>query len=305
MSLAISASETEIRWGDPDVTAIVLTAEDPDGEVNWTVSAGNLQSATGDETEFNPLNRTEIVTVTAEDDSDTVVLDIQVWGTLPVQPKWGIESDISPPFASWPMSYEKREFNEYLMVLKFFNWHGPALIEHSEAEDGTVSIRVLRGRAFYLDDVATGDLTKVYFDSALRRAPRGLNLIDYAFAVKSFDFTLPTPAAPTDLTATMLDPLVLEVELYLTGSPLADVYSIERKIDIEGTYEEIAVVATFPWVDTDILFDTTYYYRVKALSEEFGNSPYSEEAFVITPSSPLLLTEDGDFLTTEDGDPIS
>lgn len=190
MPLEISSTVTEYRFGDTEAPAIELSATDNDGDVNWSTDSGFLDTPVGLSSILSPLNRTQVVTVTATDDSDTVTLTIQVWATLPVQPKWTIEVDIAPPLVRWPMAYEKREMQEYWDLLSFFRFHGKAVLEISEAEDGSVKVRVLQGIPFYVADIASGLLAKVYFDSNFRASADGY-IYAYSFQLVGFEFEIP------------------------------------------------------------------------------------------------------------------
>lgn len=195
MSLAVSQSVNEYRYGD--ATALpMFTASGATGTVHWSISAGagSLSNESGTITSLSPTNRTALISVTANDGATTVVKTIQIYGTFPAQPKWGIEIDIDATTGKiqFPMVYEKRTFEEYFYdVLQFFKWHKKAIIEESEAEDGTLSYRVLSGRPFYVNDIASGILTKVYFDSVMRQSFEAANNVAYSFQFKGYDYEIP------------------------------------------------------------------------------------------------------------------
>lgn len=191
MPLVISSSPTEYRFGDTDLGALLFTASGGTGTVDWSTGSGSMSPLTGASSTLTPVNQTEIVTISAQDDLITATKTIQIYATLPVQPKWGIESDVDPPIVRWPMAYEKREFSEYFEMLQFFRWHGKAILEISPAEDDSISVRVVKGRPFYVDDISSGDLTRVYFDSAVRRMFQGINYVDYSFQLMAIDYEIP------------------------------------------------------------------------------------------------------------------
>lgn len=208
MALAVAQSITEYRYGDPDVAIPELTASGATGTVNWTTSSGALNTATGAVVRLSPYNRTELVTITATDDSNTVIKTVQVFGTWPTQPKWEIELDIDPTTGviQFPMAYEKREFQEHFDVLQFIAWHKKALIETSEAEDGTLVYRVLSGLPFYVNDIASGILAKVYLESVIRQSFSAPNFANYSLQMRGFDYAIPElpvtgPFAGTDFGA--------------------------------------------------------------------------------------------------------
>jgi hypothetical protein len=191
MALTITSSPTEYRYGAEDAAALLFTASGNTGTVIWSTDSGELVDAGELMVILNPVNRTEMVTITAEDSLTTVTREIQIWATLPVQPKWAVEADLSPPTASWPMAYEKRSFDEYWMMLQFYNWHGPADVEVSPGEDDTITIRVIRGKPFYINDIPTGQIVKVFFDSAFRAKFEAADWADFAFQLKSYEYSIP------------------------------------------------------------------------------------------------------------------
>jgi hypothetical protein len=174
-----------------------ITASGNVGTVHWSVNAGRLDVSTGPLNKLFPLNRTQVVTVTAQDDATTVSKNIQVYGTLPtgdgqaLQPKWAVEAEAEIPMATWPMVYEKRDFAEYLSVLEFFNWHKKCVVDTSPAEDEALVIRVVKGLPFYIKDISLGELQQVYFDSSIRRSPQAADWVDYAFSLRSFNYLAP------------------------------------------------------------------------------------------------------------------
>lgn len=192
MALVISATPTEYRIGDAATGALLFTATGATGTVNWSSNSGAMSPATGAGSTLDPVNRTQLVTVTAEDDVATVTKTIQIYATFPVQPKWEVEGDIDPPIVRWPMAYEKRSYAEYWGMLQFFKWHQKAVLEISEAEDGTVSVRIVKGKPFYVYDIASGLLAKVYFDSNVRHSEVAPNFVNYSFQLMGFAFEIPT-----------------------------------------------------------------------------------------------------------------
>jgi hypothetical protein len=196
MALSVEADVEQYRYSDPDADLPLFTASGAVGTVHWSTSSGVLSDATGATTSLSPVNRTEghltaPVVVTAADDNTTVETEITIYATLPVQPKWAVESDLGMPLTRWPMAYEKRTYEEYFSVVQFWQWHKQAILEISEPEDGPPSVRIVRGLPFYLADTAFSELARVFFDSQIRRSARGLNVIDYSFQLLSFDFVVP------------------------------------------------------------------------------------------------------------------
>lgn len=175
----------------------LFTASGNSGTVNWETDVGAMSAGTGLASVLQPLNRTQVVTVTAEDSVTTVTKQIQINGTLPaadgiaLQPRWGVEADTEMPMATWPMVYEQRDQAEYLAVLEFFNWHKKCVIDPSPAEDDSLVIRVVKGLPFYIKDIALGELQQVYFDSAIRRAAQAADWFDYSFSLRSFNYLAP------------------------------------------------------------------------------------------------------------------
>jgi hypothetical protein len=214
MILAVAQSVSQYRYGSGDAFP-VFTSSHSTGLVHWSVNAGFLNHATGAVVELSPLNRSQVVTITATDDLNTVTKTIRIWATFPVQPKWQIEIDVDATTGKiqFPMVYEKRTFEEYFYdVLQFFKWHKKAIIEESEAEDGTLKYRVLAGRPFYVDDFASGIFALVYFDSVMRQSFEASNNTAYSFQFKGYDYVIP------DLPVT--GPFAVFAFLLQTGEPL-------------------------------------------------------------------------------------
>jgi hypothetical protein len=101
----------------------------------------------------------------------------------------------------------------------------------------------------------------------------------------------PTPATqnpPTNLTATAVlsdgETPTWTVELNWDDNSDDELgFKIERKVEGEVTYTQIDTVGAgvTSYTDTDVVGDTTYYYRVRAYSSG-GDSPYSNEASATT-----------------------
>jgi hypothetical protein len=191
MALAVSSSVSTYRYGDPVIAIPLLSASGATGTVHWSTSSGTLSNATGATSSLSPIDRSEIVIVTAVDDSATVTKGVQIYATVPYQPKWGVEADFDdeteisvsednvPKFrvvseltARFPLVYEKRSFDEYWIMMQFFNWHR-------------------KSTPFYIDDIASGILAFGYFDSAIRIAAQGADWVDYSHQFKSYAFQIP------------------------------------------------------------------------------------------------------------------
>jgi hypothetical protein len=98
-------------------------------------------------------------------------------------------------------------------------------------------------------------------------------------------------AAPGSLTAQ--DSAGTEVDLAWTYSATnEDGLKVERKVGATGTYVQLATLpaGVLSFADIDITPATTYYYRVRAFSASLGNSPYSNEPTVTTPTPPAAPT---------------
>jgi hypothetical protein len=90
------------------------------------------------------------------------------------------------------------------------------------------------------------------------------------------------PAAPSDLSATVLT--LTKVDLSWTDNSSGEEgFTIERKKESDGTYEEIATVSsnTESYSDEEVSGFTTYYYRISAFNDS-GSSDFSNEARVTT-----------------------
>lgn len=219
MALAVAAPVAEYRYVDPVVALPSFTASGATGTVHWSASSGELSAATGAGVTLDPSNRTELVIITATDDSASVSVSIQIYGTFPVQPKWGIEIDVDPTSGKiqFPMVYEKRTYEEYFFnVLQFYKWHKRAIIDESEAEDGTLDYKVNAGRPFYVDDIASGILAKVYFDSVMRQSFEAADNVAYSFQFKGYDYEV--PSMPATGPSVMKSPLDLGAVAWVEAS---------------------------------------------------------------------------------------
>ncbi|MFH1098041.1 MAG: PEGA domain-containing protein [Candidatus Desantisbacteria bacterium] len=93
----------------------------------------------------------------------------------------------------------------------------------------------------------------------------------------------PVPNAPNNL-------LVTDISGTCTGLSWTDnsnneiAFKVERKTDIEDTYNQIIETDASSYNDTTLSGNTTYYYRVRAYSKS-GDSVYSNETNVSTPNN--------------------
>ncbi len=101
-----------------------------------------------------------------------------------------------------------------------------------------------------------------------------------------------TPAAPSDLTATVTSSSQIDLS-WTDNSDTESGFKIERKTGSDGTYLEVGSVETniTAYSDTDPLLtpDSTYYYQVKSFNP-IGDSGYSNEVSATTFSE----DDDGD-----------
>jgi autotransporter-associated beta strand protein len=118
-----------------------------------------------------------------------------------------------------------------------------------------------------------------------------------AYSAEASASPLPVvPAAPNNLTANAVSASQINV-IWVDNANNETGYSIERKINVGGTYSQIATVGASAtnYNDTSVSSSTNYYYyRVRA-NNAIGYSPYSNEAIAATvpgviapvPPSPL------------------
>jgi hypothetical protein len=134
-----------------------------------------------------------------------------------------------------------------------------------------------------------GDIAElVIFDHVLSGVER-----DTVEGYLNLKYTLvAVPAAPANLVANAVssNQVSLTWNYSLTGSTR---FQIERKTGLGGAYALVAEVRdTASYIDTNLVANTQYYYRVKAVNVA-GQSGYSNEASVTTTSAgaPLPLTD--------------
>ena len=207
--LTITPPDSPYRYAEaflPEFSASGAT-----GTVNWSTSSGTLSDATGASTVLTPLNRTQMVTITAEDDDDTVTFNLSVEATFPVLGNWQVESDLddTPPeisvpelgpprfressqiTASWPYVFTSRMFESYAEVRSFLIFHRYSI-------------------PFWVEDMATGELVNGYRDSSLRRKPIKTNLFEFSFRFKVYDWQEPESLADIGPWASLGGGLLLE-----------------------------------------------------------------------------------------------
>ncbi|HWP81242.1 MAG TPA: FG-GAP-like repeat-containing protein [Bacteroidota bacterium] len=103
-----------------------------------------------------------------------------------------------------------------------------------------------------------------------------------ALAVQPPTNLVVTPISATQMTLTWTDNAINE-----------NGYQIERRQGITGNYEALPTLPpanTTSYTDGGLSPGTTYFYRVRAFSLTLGNSPYSNEAFGTTLTSPAAPT---------------
>ena len=98
-------------------------------------------------------------------------------------------------------------------------------------------------------------------------------------------FLTTQPASPSGLTATATSSSQVNL-LWVDNSTNESGFKIERKTGASGTYAQIATAAAgvTSYSDTGLTANTSYYYRVRS-SNTAGDSAYSNEANVTTPSA--------------------
>lgn len=79
-----------------------------------------------------------------------------------------------------------------------------------------------------------------------------------------------------------------QVLLSWDASDFANIYEIERSTEASGPFEKIAEVTTTSYVDTDVVNDTSYFYRIRGINDSYVGD-YSDVISVM-PHYPLVLT---------------
>ncbi len=99
--------------------------------------------------------------------------------------------------------------------------------------------------------------------------------------------------APQELTVTVLRPGAVSVKWNAVSASNGDVraYVIERRINSTGAFTEVGRIDPPPlpviaWIDTDVLPETIYGYRVYALTALGDRSPMSTVGGAVTPPAP-------------------
>lgn len=89
--------------------------------------------------------------------------------------------------------------------------------------------------------------------------------------------------APTGLTTTTVSNTSVQLG-WTDNSGNEDGFKIERKLGAQGAYSQIATVGpgVTTFLDTDLVTNNYYYYRVRAYNAASGDSHYSDEARALT-----------------------
>lgn len=124
---------------------------------------------------YTPANKTQVVTITANDSDESGEYALTVFGTIPVHPQLGYEIELDaetktkkakdgtqyhredePPTMGWAYAWDNRMDDEHAEMRQFWFNHR-------------------RVTPFYLVDVEGDVLNRVKFVSALKSAPNGAN----------------------------------------------------------------------------------------------------------------------------------
>jgi putative Ig domain-containing protein len=100
----------------------------------------------------------------------------------------------------------------------------------------------------------------------------------------------PPPTAPSGLVASASSPTQVNL-VWQDTSTVEDGFQIERRGGTSADFSQIGVVSanSTTYADASVLANTAYAYRVRAFNSS-GVSNYTNEAPVITPSSPAVLS---------------
>jgi alpha-tubulin suppressor-like RCC1 family protein len=146
--------------------------------------------------------------------------------------------------------------------------------------------------------------TTSYSDPPAGEAGTGLTFgVMYYYRIRSYNsfgsspyaasFSTPTILAPSALNITFVSVFQLDLS-WIDNSIDEDGFIIDRKIEANGNYEQIAIVnanitSYSDITTTEFSLNTTYYYRLRSYNT-LGESVYSNEGWIIIPGNWLDIT---------------
>lgn len=196
MPLAIIASKTEFRVGEPEPPTLEVTGSS--GNVSWSCTYGACVPDNETSTTLSVENISRyadagdpvVITVTDLDTDETEEVSVDAYATFPYQPGWDFEGEVDEDteisqaednsevifegtlFAVYPLGFNNRDFDEYRDALRFRALHG-------------------KRKLFYLDDGGLEELNLGRFDSAIKRSPHNANGVSYSFVFRCNRWTPP------------------------------------------------------------------------------------------------------------------
>jgi hypothetical protein len=139
------------------------------------------------------------------------------------------------------------------------------------------------------DPFSNGDVAEVLiFTRVLSSVERD---VVNAYLNGRYGLVASVPPAPTNLAATAISPGQISLTWAFSLGNASTLFKIERKTGTGGSYAQIGTVRdAISWLDTNLVANTQYYYRIKA-SNFAGESAYSAEtnATTLTSGSDLPL----------------
>lgn len=202
MALAITASKTTFRVGEPEPPAFEVTGSS--GNVTWSANFGAI--VPGDDpltatlapeniSRYAEAGDAVVVTVTDDGTAETATISIDVFATFPFTSAWDFEAEVDEDteiskaednsevifegdlFGVWPLSFGNRDFEEYRAALRFRALHG-------------------KRKLFYYDDAGLELLMKGRFDSSIKLSPHNANGFSYSFVFRCNRWTPPAEDGP-------------------------------------------------------------------------------------------------------------
>lgn len=296
MPIEITASKTTFRVGEPEPPVLEVTGSSgnvswscnfgacvPDDETVTTLSAENVSR-------YADAGDAVVVTVTDLDTEEEASVSIDVFATFPFQPGWDFEAEVDEDteiseaednsevifegklFGVWPLAFNRRDYDEYLVALRFRAAHG-------------------KRKHFYLDDRGLEQLLRGRFDSPIKLSPHNANGFSYSFVFICPQWVEPAPEQPDAPVASVVDAVTVNVFIAIESGAAS--YKVLRSAN-GGAFVEIASgVPAGAFVDSTASPLTDYVYRVVGTNPG-GDSPESPDSNEVTtpqiaaPAVPVL-----------------
>jgi hypothetical protein len=155
----------------------IFTATAPSGTVTWGDggAGGSFSPATGNTSTYTPANQTAAVVISAVDGANTSTRPLTVFGTMPVQPQFGFQTELDIETKvkmaldrtryfresgslemAWVMEWTRRQLDEVTELRAFWAWHR-------------------KSKQFYLVDVESNIMNLVWYVTSYPAIPKGGN----------------------------------------------------------------------------------------------------------------------------------